>query len=50
MQLNGVGNPVFVKELHGNASFNGGSNASSELSIIALRRATALQRYKEIQE
>lgn len=29
---------------------NSASSSSSELSIIALRRATALQRYKEIQE
>lgn len=34
----------FVGSLHSNDGY------SSELSIIALRRATALQRYKEIQE
>ena len=36
-----------VKTIEGNLNTDG---SSTELSIIALRRATALQRYKEIQE
>lgn len=49
MQMSGLGNPVFVSELHGKASLDTGVSSFSDLSIIALRKATALQRYKEIQ-
>jgi hypothetical protein len=49
MQLSGLGDPIFCTDLHGKASLDTGVVSSSELSIIALRKATALQRYKEIQ-